>query len=111
MGFVVGFILFYLAAIGAGDLKLLTALGAILGWKLWVPAMIATVLVAGLIGFAQAISKGKLFATMRNIGLLLAHMAKFGLSPHPELNVRNSALIRSPFGIAACFGVLVAVFR
>lgn len=110
-GFLVGFLLFYLAAIGAGDLKLLIALGALLGFNLWLSAMVATVITAGVMALIQAIMKRRLLATFRNMGMLIAHMARFGLTAHPELNVRNKALIRSPFGVAAGVGVLLTVLR
>jgi len=110
-GFLVGFILFYLAAIGAGDLKLIVAVGALLGFELWLSAMIATVIAAGVIALIQAVAKRKLVTTFRNMATLVGHIARFGISPHPELNVRNRALIRSPFGVAAGFGVLLTVLR
>ncbi|HYE26340.1 MAG TPA: A24 family peptidase [Clostridia bacterium] len=111
VGFVVGFLMFYVAAIGAGDLKLLVALGAILGIELWTTAMVLTVIAAGLMGLVQAIGSRKLGSTLRNMGAILVHMWKFGFRPHPELNVRNKALIRSPFGVAAGVGVLLTVLR
>lgn len=111
VGFVVGFLMFYVAAIGAGDLKLLVALGAILGIDLWVVAMVLTVIAAGVIGLVQAIQSRRVFATARNMGAIVVHMSKFGFRPHPELNVRNKALIRSPFGVAAGIGVLLTVLR
>jgi prepilin peptidase CpaA len=110
-GFVVGFVLFYVSAVGAGDLKLLVAMGALLGFELWLPAMVATILAAGAIGLVQAIASRKLMGTLRNMGKLAMHIARFGLTPHPELNVRNKALIHSPFGVAAGIGVLMTVLR
>jgi len=34
-----------------------------------------------------------------------------GLRAHPVINVQNSALVRSPFAVAAAVGTLYALFR
>ena len=112
IAFGVGLSFFQLGAIGGGDVKLITALGALLGLDRWILAMEVAVLVAALIGIVQAVRRGTLGQMLRNIGALLKWLAgRGGMTPHPTINVRNRAMLRAPFGVAAALGTLFAVFK
>src|SRR5512141_6506 len=51
LGFSIGLLFFRMGAIGGGDVKLMAALGAVLGLTVWLRAMTLAVLIAGTIGF------------------------------------------------------------
>jgi hypothetical protein len=48
---------------------------------------------------------------LRNIGALIKWLAGKGGIPHPTINVRNSTMVRAPFGVAAALGTFFAVFK
>jgi prepilin peptidase CpaA len=112
IAFGVGLSFFQLGAIGGGDVKLITALGALLGLDRWILAMEVAVLAAALIGIVQAVRRGMLGQMLRNIGELIKWLAgRGGVAAHPRINVRNTAMLRAPFGVAAALGTLFAVFK
>jgi prepilin peptidase CpaA len=112
IAFGVGLSFFQLGAIGGGDVKLITALGALLGLDRWILAMEVAVLAAALIGIVQALRRGTLGQMLRNIGSLLKWLAgRGGMTAHPTINVRNTTMLRAPFGVAAALGTLFAVFK
>jgi hypothetical protein len=74
--------------------------------------MEVAVLAAALIGIVQAVRRGMLRQMVRNIGELIKWLAgKGGAAAHPSINVRNTAMLRAPFGVAAALGTLFAVFK
>jgi len=111
IAFGVGLSFFQLGAIGGGDVKLITALGALLGLDRWILAMEVAVFAAATIGILQAIRRGVLRQMLRNIGALIKWLAGQGGIAHPTINVRNSAMVRAPFGVAAALGTFFAVFK
>lgn len=111
MGFGAGLALFHLHAIGGGDVKLVVALGAMLGWDYWILAMEVAVIFAGLVAIGTAIYRRRFRRLLTNTAQLAGWIGEKGLTPHPEINVTNSALGHSPFAVAAAIGVLVAVLR
>ena len=111
LGFVIGVILFKLGAIGGGDVKLMTALGGMLGMGEWMFAMEVAVFAAALIGLGQAIRAGRLRQTISNVGETVRWIAHRGATAHPTINVGNASLLRAPFGVAAALGTLAAVIR
>jgi prepilin peptidase CpaA len=110
LGFVIGLSFFQLGAIGGGDVKLVAALGAMLGFSKWMMAMKAAILVAGAMALVQIVRHGAVRQTVHNMGDIVRNIFAAGLKPHPVINVQNPASIRSPFGVAAAVGTFVAVF-
>jgi prepilin peptidase CpaA len=110
-GFVVGLVFFQLKAIGGGDVKLIMALGALLGWHGWLVAMEVAVFAAALIALGQAIRTRRLRQVAVNMGATLSWLVHRGLTAHPAVNVANSAALRAPFGVAAAMGTLFALIR
>lgn len=111
MGFGAGLALFQLRAIGGGDVKLVVALGAMLGWHDWIFAMEIAVVFAGLVAIGSAIYRRRLRRTVSNAAELAGWLGQGGLAPHPEINVDNDTLGHSPFAVAAALGVFLAVWR
>lgn len=108
IGFAASTLLFALGAIGGGDVKLVTALGAMLGLQPWSRAMFYSILIAAAVGLVQVALRGRLILTLYNLLDILKGLAH-GLRPHPVVNVKNEAMIRSPFGVAAAIGTLLVV--
>jgi prepilin peptidase CpaA len=103
--------LFSLGAIGGGDVKLMTALAAMLRLQPWGKAMEIAIFAACAMALAQMVRHGAVLRTLRNMKELLKWFFVAGPRPHPELNVRNAAMLRSPFAVAVAMGTLFVVLR
>jgi len=111
VAFAVGLILFSIGAIGGGDVKLMTALGAMLGLHPWLRAMLFAIFAAAVMSLVQVVGHGLVRQTLRNMGQVLLNLVRGGLVAHPVVNVKNPAMLRTPFGAAAAFGVLVVLLK
>jgi prepilin peptidase CpaA len=109
VAFGMGLTLFRLGAIGGGDVKLITALGALLGFRPWLHAMQLAVFVAGAIALVQVLRRRAVLQTLRNIAELLRNLANRGLMAHDSINVNNRSMIRAPFGVAVALGTLLSM--
>jgi len=103
-----------LRGLGAGDWKLMGALGAIVGRDEILHVLVVTIIFAGLIAFGQMIWQKRVLVTMRNLWELVRGFFIFGLKPNPEFNLDNVGASALPFGVAAaaatllCWGAAVA---
>jgi len=101
--------LFYLVrAMGAGDVKLLAAIGSLVGPRHALAVLLATAIFGGLFAIVYAIYRGRMRSTLRNVGSVLWFHARSGLQAHPELNLDNPATLRMPYGVAIAAGTLYA---
>jgi prepilin peptidase CpaA len=95
-----------LRAIGAGDLKLLAALGALVGAHDALVMLLATAIAGGVLAMLYAACRAQLRATLVNLRTVLKFHAWCGLQVHPEINLDNPAALRMPYGLAIVAGVL-----
>jgi prepilin peptidase CpaA len=103
--------LFSLGAIGGGDVKLITALAAMLGLQPWGRAMEFTIFIACGMAMIQVVRHGAIRQTLSNMAELVQWFFKAGLRPHPALHVKNAAVLRSPFAVAVALGTIFVLFR
>ncbi len=105
------FVLFFVAGgMGGGDVKLIAAIGCLGGLHPLRSILILTALLGALAAVVAAIASGRLRETLTNVGALLAHHQEHGLRTHPELNTRNSSMLRIPYALpiaGACLVTLV----
>jgi prepilin peptidase CpaA len=99
------FLIFYLAGgMGAGDVKLIAAVGCLCGLH-DVPFLLAlTGISGGVMAVCLALAHGRLKQTFLNVVALVSHHGSEGLTPHPELNVRNTSTLRLPYALAIFAG-------
>lgn len=107
VGFIAAMLLFQLAAIGGGDVKLIVALGALLGWSHWLVAMQIAIVVAAMWALIQAISRGRLRVTLRRTAGLLRLVDV--VDPEDIPSIHNGSSLCAPFGVAAAVGTFVAL--
>ena len=104
------FLIFFLAGgMGAGDVKLMAAVGCIAGLSPLRLVMVSTVIFGGVFALVLAVYRGRLRQTLGNVIALMAHHRRQGLTPHPELNLANSATLRLPFALPIAAGCLLTV--
>ncbi len=105
------FLIFWLAGgMGAGDVKLMTAVAAIAGMPLVPWLLILTALAGGVMALGLALWRGKLKETIRNVGALALHHRIEGLAPHPQLNIANARTLRLPYALAVAVGTATTLF-
>jgi prepilin peptidase CpaA len=100
------FVFYAVRAMGAGDLKLLAALGAIVGPRYAVNIIIATGIAGGVLALVYVAYRGQMRATLSNVGAVMKFHAWGGLQAHPELNLDNPAALRMPYGLAIAAGAV-----
>ena len=105
------FLALYLAGgMGAGDVKLITAVGCLAGLSSIAYLLILTSLAGGVMGVVFAMMRGKLKQTLMNVGAIASHHKEEGLKPHPELNVLNANNLRLPYGVAIAAGSTITFY-
>lgn len=96
-----------LRAMGAGDWKLMGAVGAFLGPMLLLFVLLGSVFVGGLMAVVEAVRAGKLKETILNIGVLAQGFAVFGFHANPEISIDNPKSLKVPFGVAVALATIV----
>jgi prepilin peptidase CpaA len=95
-----------LRAFGAGDWKLMAAVGAFLGPILCLFVLLGSILVSGLMAIVEVMRRGRIATTFSNMLVLVRGFFSFGLRAHPEISLDNANLMRLPFGVAVAVATL-----
>jgi prepilin peptidase CpaA len=104
------FLIFYLAGgMGAGDVKLITAVGCICGLHNIASLLALTGIAGGVMAVGLALSRGRLKETLGNVVALVSHHRSEGLTPHPEINVLNVTTLRLPYALAISAGCVLTL--
>lgn len=100
--------LYLLRAMGAGDVKLMAAIGAASGPANWFGIFILTSVIGGVVALVAVIVKGRLRQTVENILVILRNLGarQAPFKSNPELDVRTSAGIRLPHAVIIALGTL-----
>lgn len=91
-----------LGVVGGGDMKLMAAVGAIVGWPMVLRVVCDTCVAGGLIAVAIMAWNGVLLTTLSNVFRIIAGM------PRRSRGLRNPPMV--PYALAITIGTLVAVF-
>jgi len=91
----------FLRALGAGDWKLMGALGAILGLQRVIVVLMGTVLIAGLMSLVEVIRQRKVHETLYNIWVIFVAYSTFHINNARAITLDNPGLLKVPFGVAA----------
>lgn len=93
-------------ALGAGDWKLIGAIGACLGSARLVEVLIGSVLVAGVMAAGMIIYKGRGRQALVNMGHMLRAFLTMHL-PGPQVSLDNPDAVKIPFGVAVALTVVL----
>lgn len=105
------FLIFFLAGgMGAGDVKLMTAVGCFGGLSALPVVAISTAIAGAVFALAIGIYNRRLRETLRNVVALLDHHGRHGLKPHPDLTLSNARTLRLPFALPIAAGCLFTLF-
>ena len=100
------FVFFLVRGMGAGDVKLMTAVGVWSGLNHLAAVMIATALAGGILALGFVIFHKQGSKTLRNLGALFRFHILSGLTPHPEINLKNPEALRVPYALAIAAGTI-----
>lgn len=107
LGFVLMFILHVFGAMGAGDVKLFAAIGAVTGADLILPTFVVVILTGGLLAVVSIIRAGVVKTTMHRVLQILV-----GLLPGwqmPKFAVPADRKHTIPYGVAITMGSIISV--
>ena len=99
-----------LRSLGAGDWKLVGALGAFLGTQHLIAVLFWSVVIAGAMAVLLIVWKGRVRQTLRNMASMLAALFSFHL-PGPEHSLENPDALKVPFGVAVAIAVILYTAR
>ncbi|MCU1339159.1 MAG: peptidase prepilin type [Bryobacterales bacterium] len=106
LAFLVYFPLYLLRGMGAGDVKLMAAVGAIVGPALWLWILFFTAVLGGLTAIIVVLNKGRVRRTLQNLWMILISI-RYRQAPYannPELDVSSDKGVRLPHGVVIAVG-------
>ncbi|MFL6230387.1 MAG: prepilin peptidase [Pyrinomonadaceae bacterium] len=111
LAFVLMFMLHVFGAMGAGDVKLFAAIGAVVGASLVIPTFLTVVLVGGVLAVVTMVRGGLVRETLWRVAQIFV-----GFLPGwemPKFSVPAERRHTIPYGVAITFGSLIslAIFR
>ena len=102
------FVLHAFGTMGAGDVKLFAAIGAINGISLVLPTLMVVALTGGLFAIAKMIYSRRTVTTLLGVSQVF-----YGLLPGqrvPRFEVPADRSVTLPYAVPICFGSLIAFF-
>jgi prepilin peptidase CpaA len=91
-------------SLGAGDWKLVGALGAFLGPERLLLVLLGTFLVNGIMAVILIIWKRRVWRTVRNMASMAGSLLTFHM-PGPEVSLDNPGSLKIPFGVGVAITV------
>ncbi len=106
LALLVYFPLYLLRAMGAGDAKLMAAVGSILGPGNWLAVFVLTSVLGGLVALIVLLFAGRIRKAFWNVGWILNEVIHMRAPYHSseELDVRSPRAMRMPHGVMIAFG-------
>src|SRR5262245_2179308 len=98
--------IFLLGGMGGGDVKLMAALGSLVGPMGVLGIALAAALTGGVLGLFAAWWSGRLVSTLNGIVELLWLWWCAGVRPSPDLKLGNPATLKIPYALPIAAGTL-----
>jgi prepilin peptidase CpaA len=111
LGFGLYFVLYCLRAMGAGDVKLMAAVGAIIGPANWMSVFVASALAAGLLSLGLIVWRRRVWETLGNTFLIVTELAHLRRpwERHRQLDVKDPRAMNMPHALAIAVGTAVCL--
>lgn len=101
---------FLLGGMGAGDVKLLAAIGAWIGIPEVLWAAIYTSIAGGAVAVVVALTRGYLRTAVSNIGMMMRYWMTVGLRPVSGVTLESNTSIRLPYAFAIFIGTVMTLW-
>jgi prepilin peptidase CpaA len=100
--------LYALRALGGGDVKLMAAIGALVGPFVWWWIFVYTALIGGVIALVVIVTRGRFRRAFKNLGTILLSLVRLRrpADTNPELDVRTTRSIKLPHAVTIAAGAL-----
>ena len=98
-------VLYILRAMGAGDVKLMAAVGALVGWKAWFGVFFVTAIIGGVMALLLVLIRGRLKHTLWNVGFIVSEMGH----GRPAYVGKEELDVRSPKAVGLPHGAVIAI--
>jgi len=108
LAFVLNLAMYMLHMTGAGDVKLLAAVGAMVGCSDFVGIFLLSAAIGGVLAIILVLMKGRVQQTMWNLGYMMSELMKWH-APHvtrEQLDVGSAKALRLPGAVRICLGVV-----
>jgi prepilin peptidase CpaA len=99
------FPLFALRGVGAGDAKLMAAVGAFAGPANWLGIFVLTGLIGGICAVAMLVATGRTRKTVSNVGVLIRELVYL----RPPYLARQELDVRNPHSVGMPHGAIIAL--
>jgi prepilin peptidase CpaA len=93
-------------ALGAGDWKLMGAVGAFLGPLMFLFVLLGSILVSGIMAVVEMARTRRVRETLHNLYVLVQGFFSFGLRANPQISLDNPELLKLPFGVAVAIATI-----
>jgi prepilin peptidase CpaA len=104
--------LYLVRGMGAGDVKLMAAIGSIAGPLNWLTIFLAAVILGGIAAFGLVVLKKRLPETLGNLATITGELWHFRLPylADPALDMRSKRSLGLPHGTVIAVGSLVFLY-
>ena len=93
--------------LGAGDWKLMGAVGAFTGPAMFLFVLLASVLISGVIAIVHMLQMRRVKEMLRNMLVLVRGFAAFGINPNPRVSLDNPGSLKLPYGVAVAAATIL----
>ena len=100
---------FLVHGMGAGDVKLMAAIGGLAGLGQVVVIVLASAIAGGVLALAFMVLRRRVGRTLVNVWELVRYHLVFGAQSHPDINLHNPEAIRLPYAVAIAAGTFYSL--
>jgi prepilin peptidase CpaA len=108
LAFALNLVMYMLHMTGAGYVKLLAAIGAMVGLWDFVLIFLLTAMLGGVLAIVLMLVKGRVRQTLWNVGFMVGELMRWR-APHltrEQLDVGSTKALRLPGAVRICLGVV-----
>jgi prepilin peptidase CpaA len=102
--------IYAVGGMGAGDVKLMAAIGMWMGPAGALHAALYAAIAGGVLALGVALSRGIVRQTVDNVQLLITHWQVAGFAPHAQLTLATATSPRLAYAVPILLGTVVATW-
>jgi prepilin peptidase CpaA len=101
--------LYLIRAMGAGDVKFMAAIGAIIGPQNWLGLFLATAILGGVASLCLVLARGRLYLTLMNVSTIATELIHGRMPFHkdPSLDVHDKRAVGLPHGTLIAIAAVI----